>query len=153
MSEVTITLGDVPDLQQEVNRKAFDTMSFLINACAHGKITEDQFSTGVDTLSMALNGLVTELPNGISFISMITACDAEIKAGYPTVKRVFFKRGTTDFKVFEWQAGDDFIKVKFMELAGLHIKQVVYKTPKLAYDALKGMNAGGTLTKLGFEEL
>lgn len=58
----------VPVLQDEVNRKAFDALSYLTTAVHHGKITPDQFSTGVDVLFLAVSGLVTD-PDFIHIIS------------------------------------------------------------------------------------
>lgn len=53
-------MSAVPVLQDEVNRKAIDTLTWLTLAVHHEKITAEQFSTGVDTLFMALSGLVTD---------------------------------------------------------------------------------------------
>ncbi len=50
----------VPILQDEVNRKAFDTIAWLTLAVTQGKITPEQFSTGIDALFMATSGLVTD---------------------------------------------------------------------------------------------
>jgi hypothetical protein len=50
----------VPVLQDEVNRKAFDTIAWLTLAVTQGNITPDQFSTGIDALFMATSGLVTD---------------------------------------------------------------------------------------------
>jgi hypothetical protein len=58
----------VPVLQDEVNRKAFDALSYLTTAVHHGKITPEQFSTGIDVLFMAVSGLVTD-PDFIHIIS------------------------------------------------------------------------------------
>lgn len=64
----------VPVLQDEVNRKALESMSYLITALHHKKITPDQFSTGVDVLFMAVSGLVTDR----DFIHIITEAQAAI---------------------------------------------------------------------------
>lgn len=61
-------MSGVPDLQSEVNRKAFDTLSWLTLAVTDKRITPDQFSTGVDALFMAVSGLVSDR----DFIYMIT---------------------------------------------------------------------------------
>jgi hypothetical protein len=58
----------VPVLQDEVNRKALETIAWLTLAVTHGKITTDQFSTGIDALFMATSGLVTDR----DYIIMIT---------------------------------------------------------------------------------
>jgi hypothetical protein len=58
----------VPVLQDEVNRKAIDTIAWLTLAVTQGKITPEQFSTGIDALFMATSGLVTDR----DYIIMIT---------------------------------------------------------------------------------
>lgn len=50
----------VPVLQDEINRKALDTLMWLTLALDQRKITPDQFSTGVDSLFMAVSGLVSD---------------------------------------------------------------------------------------------
>lgn len=65
----------VPVLQDEVNRKALESMSYLITALHHKKITPEQFSTGVDVLFMAVSGLVTDR----DFIHIITEAQATIE--------------------------------------------------------------------------
>lgn len=57
----------VPVLQDEVNRKAFETLSWLTLSVTNGKITPAQYSTGIDSLFMAVSGLVTDR----DFIHMI----------------------------------------------------------------------------------
>ncbi len=70
-------MSGVPDLQSEINRKAFETISWLTLAVTQKKITPAQFSTGIDALFMAVSGLVTDK----DFIVMITEaqrlCDNE----------------------------------------------------------------------------
>jgi len=53
-------MSGVPILQDEVNRKAYEALSYLTMAVTHKKITPEQFSTGVDVLFMAVSGLVTD---------------------------------------------------------------------------------------------
>jgi hypothetical protein len=67
--------NEVPVLQDEVNRKALDTLAWLVMSIHHGKITAEQFSTGVDTLFMAVSGLVTDK----DFIHMIGEAQYIIK--------------------------------------------------------------------------
>ena len=59
---------EIPNLQQEVNRKAFDTFAWLTNAVMNGSITKEQFSTGIDALFMAMSGIVSDR----DFIAYIT---------------------------------------------------------------------------------
>lgn len=50
--------GAPPELKDELNRKVMDTMSWLITRVGNGYISEQQFSTAVDALFMAVSGLV-----------------------------------------------------------------------------------------------
>lgn len=65
----------VPVLQDEINRKAIDTIAWLTLAVTNGKITTDQFSTGIDALFMATSGLVTDR----DYIIMITEAQSLIE--------------------------------------------------------------------------
>lgn len=58
----------IPVLQDEINRKALDTIAWLTLAVTQGKISAEQFSTGIDALFMATSGLVTDK----DYIIMIT---------------------------------------------------------------------------------
>ena len=58
----------IPVLQDEVNRKAFETLSWLTLSVTNDRITPSQYSIGIDSLFMAVSGLVTDK----DFIHMIT---------------------------------------------------------------------------------
>lgn len=64
----------VPVLQDEINRKALETIAWLTLSVTHGKITAEQFSTGIDALFMATSGLVTDR----DYIIMITEAQSLI---------------------------------------------------------------------------
>jgi len=127
-------MSEVPDgfdLGQELRRKSFEALQYLISRQRDGQLTEEQFNTGVDVLFMAVSGLVPEEPAsktlrdlpwdapgapevrkaiGASprFIDVITACQNEIEHVYPVQRTVLFdKKGV--FKSFRWQAGDAFV--------------------------------------------
>jgi hypothetical protein len=65
----------VPVLQDEINRKAFETIAWLTLAVTSGKISPEQFSTGIDSLFMATSGLVTDR----DYIIMITEAQSLIE--------------------------------------------------------------------------
>ena len=67
---------EVPVLQDEINRKALDTLAWLTLSVHNDKITAEQFSTGVDALFMAVSGLVTDK----DFIHMISEAQYLIEA-------------------------------------------------------------------------
>jgi hypothetical protein len=75
-------MSGVPVLQDEVNRKAYDALSYLTMAVTHKKITPEQFSTGVDVLFMAVSGLVSDR----DFIHIIGEAQALCKPAEPEVE-------------------------------------------------------------------
>lgn len=50
---------DVPDYRDEVNRKCYETVCYLMESLDNGKIEVNQFVTGMDVLWMACAGLVS----------------------------------------------------------------------------------------------
>lgn len=123
-------MSEVPegfDLGQELRRKSFEALQYLVSRVRDGILTEEQFNTGVDTLFMAVSGLVPELPQTTfpvldlttgamtkrepspRFIDVITACQNEIEHVYPVQKTVLFSKAKGVFKSFRWQAGDSFV--------------------------------------------
>lgn len=51
---------EVPTLQQEVDRKAYEALHSLLWRLEQGKITQAQFLTGVEVVHDTLNGLVSD---------------------------------------------------------------------------------------------
>ena len=60
-------LNEIPDVQDELNRKVYETLHWLTHSLTTAQITKDQFSTSLDTLFMAVSGLVDR-----DFIHIIT---------------------------------------------------------------------------------
>lgn len=88
----------MPTLQEELDRKTFETLEWLFSAVQRGKITRDQFSTGVDTVFMTVSGLL-----GKDFIDLITAAQKECNFEAPVQKRVFVKGN--EILAVEWTVG------------------------------------------------
>jgi hypothetical protein len=67
-------MSAVPDLREELDRKSMETIEFLYTGLDNGKLTLPQFSTGLDTLFMAVAGLVDkEIVDFVSNGSLIVA--------------------------------------------------------------------------------
>ena len=60
----------VPVLSEEINRKATETLEWLVMSAINEKITDEQFSTGVDVLFMAVSGLTK--PDFIDTVTKVT---------------------------------------------------------------------------------
>lgn len=55
-----LIVSEVPVLQDEVNRKAFEALDNLVVRREAGKITDAQFAVGIEVLFDALSGLVSD---------------------------------------------------------------------------------------------
>lgn len=145
---------NVPDHAEELYRKTFETISHYLNAYRIGRVTEEQFATAIDALFMAVSGLVPELPGRPDFMQVISACKDEATAIYPVVKRVFFGKSTGNFKVFTWQAGDDFIRARMTSKGELlEERKVQCPDAATARDKLNEMADPYKLKQLGYLEL
>ncbi|PLC44504.1 hypothetical protein C0Q88_07440 [Ralstonia pickettii] len=94
----------MPTVQEELDRKTFETLEWLFGAVRRGNLTQDQFSTGVDTLFMAVSGLL-----GKDFIDLITAAQAECSNEAPVLKRVFVNG--KKILVIKWTVGSTRVTV------------------------------------------
>lgn len=146
------------ELAPELKRKSLETIQWLINRVHSGQLTEEQFNTGVDTLFMAVSGLVQEparTPLGeAKFVDIITACQSEIQNIYPVVKRVLYNHKSGMFKMFRWQAGDAFVDCTTC-LSGQEptTKRIDYKDPSAARDALDKVADSNSLKVFGYQEI
>lgn len=103
MSEATYA---IPTLREELDRKVMDTLEWLVLGRQRGRLTELQFSAGIDTLFMAVSGLVGE-----EFIHMITEAQSLAGANKVVLKR-HFKAPTGDkIMSFAWTPGEDSIYI------------------------------------------
>lgn len=166
-------MSEVPDLADELRVKSFDALNHLIQSVHSAKITEEQFNTGVDTLFMAVSGLVQEQTkpafafkgvDGVAktigpepkFIDIISQCSDMIEHIYPIQKRVLFNGNTGAFKVFQWQAGDSFVscltcvKAEDFKVTRNRLEFPDAQHAKKAFDTL---TASGALKKFGYVEV
>jgi hypothetical protein len=139
---------EVPILQDEINRKAFETVEFLYNGLDNGKLTAPQFSTGLDALFMAVSGLVNR-----GVIDLITAGSdyvQENKAQLIAKRALYGADGTV--VVLTRQLGSDTFLVEIYR-AGRRVKQEVkdYTLAKQATDAMNIMT--DKLLAAGYAEL
>ncbi|MFT4064349.1 hypothetical protein [Paraburkholderia sp.] len=80
----SIVKTDVPTLQEELDRKAFETLEYLTWSVDQGRITAEQFSTGVDVLFMTVSGLLKK-----DFIDLVTEAQKLCPSEPATLKRSF----------------------------------------------------------------
>lgn len=174
-------MSEVPegyDLGEELRRKSFETLQYLLSRVHGGILTEEQFNTGVDVLFMAVSGLVPEpqTPNesikalidagklnpeemakfrtGPKFIDVITECQKEIQHIYPVMKTNLFSKADGMFKTFRWQAGDSHVDCTTCK-AGEDptINRLSFEGSSQAKAAFMRLTESGTLRKFGYLEL
>jgi hypothetical protein len=97
---VAVVKTDIPTLQEELDRKAFETLEFLCYGVEQGRITPEQFSTGIDVLFMTVSGLLRN-----DFIGLVTEAQ-KLCPSEPLVLKRCFSDGTALMKV-EWTVGSD----------------------------------------------
>jgi hypothetical protein len=99
-----------------LNRKAFETIEWLFTGLNKGRLTQDQFSTGVDALFMAVSGLVDQ-----DFIRMITEAQRECAVAKPIVKKIFYNAEGSkyDHMRLTWVVGED--RVTWVNLIGANV--------------------------------
>ena len=74
----------IPTLKEELDRKVFETIEYLVSAVRKGRMTQAQVSASLDTLFMAVSGLV-----GSDFIDIITEAQSYVGTDKSVVKRHF----------------------------------------------------------------
>jgi hypothetical protein len=91
-------IAELPTLREELDRKTLETIQWLVRSTESGAITGDQLSVAVDTLFMAVSGLVDA-----DFINMFT----ELQAICPTEKQTLSVSFYRETKVltFDWTIG------------------------------------------------
>ncbi|TSP14018.1 hypothetical protein [Cupriavidus campinensis] len=103
-----------PTLQEEIERKSFEALDWLITSAALGKLSDAQFSTGLDTLFMAVNGLV----RGQAFLDLMSAAQSEADAGSVNERRVFMRKDG-QVVVLAWEVGSMRVTVSMYREAAL----------------------------------
>lgn len=96
-------MSDVPTLRAELDRKVSNTLDWLFGSYHRGKLDQCQFSTGIDTLFMAVSGIADQ-----DFINIVTGAQEELSAEEvrPTVKRIFHHSEKAETISITWLVGD-----------------------------------------------
>ena len=137
-------MSALPSLQDELNRKAFQTMEWLSNASDKAKISEAQFSTGVDALFMATSGLVDA-----GILALVSQASQIAGKGSAEVKRHFIKGDTIVTLCWVWD--DAQVTVTKRQNGARQKQQVSADSPAQARGRFNTM--AQALLARGFEEL
>lgn len=140
--------GAPPDLKDELDRKVMETIEWLFCGLRDGRLTKEQFSTGIDTLFMSVSGLVSR-----DFISLITAAQEELEGYKPVVRKVLLNAASLQLAVIEWMVGEDAVLVRRIDImvgeSGVRKKN--FPTSK---EAAKFMdNLGAAFASHGYREI
>jgi hypothetical protein len=138
-------MSKVPELRDEINRKAFEAIEFLIAKVHAGAITPHQFGTGIDVLWMAVAGLIND-----DITDLITAGGNEAPIDPPIEKRAFIKARETI--TLDRVVGDDRMYVKsYFDGDMTNTKSVDCKSPVGARDMI--IKTADKLLAAGYLEL
>jgi hypothetical protein len=135
-----VDLDDFPSLRQELDRKALEAVEFLTQSLKLGKITQHQYSTGLDVLSMNLNGLVDS-----GFVELLTEAGNLCPKEPQIISEVFFIRG--NWMKVSWTVGSSSVSVK----VGASVTSKDYGTPEIARKRFKDI--GDRIEARGFSRL
>lgn len=137
--------GLPPPLKDEIARKTYDALAFLCTGLDHGKLTKDQFSTGMDVVFLITAGLV---PSDV--IDAVTESQSTL-AGHKTVEqRSFVNRDT--IMTFKRVAGEPKVTVT-QWLAGINHNETTREFLTSAEAAHFMKTVGDRLSRKGFSEL
>lgn len=139
--------NEFPTVGEELNRKTFETMEWLFTGVEKGRLTEQEFSTGIDTLFMAVSGLV-----GNEFMDMFTAADHECKTVKRAQKRHFHAPDSDKIITLSWTPGEAKI-VMTERITGMVIGGKVTEYDSAAYAAKLFRTVGENFARKGWIEL
>lgn len=142
-------MDELPTVQDELTRKAFETLERLILHLEQGRITDAQFNTGVEVLWDTTSGLVHR-----PFFEAISEVKGAVQTKF--VERRIFGKGRTAI-VVERSLADPKVVVK--EIAGVERFRVVKRKDfsdepvpsKSALEAVQRYVA--KLLNMGFKEV
>jgi hypothetical protein len=90
----------IPTLREELDRKVFETIEYLIAAVKKGRMTKAQVSASFDTLFMAVSGLVDN-----DFINILTSAQEHFCGDQSVVKKHFYNPADGEILTLMWSPG------------------------------------------------
>lgn len=132
-------------MKEELDRKSMESVAWLYESVSAGRITPAQFSTGLDSLFIAVSGLACN-----DVFELITA-GSDLAATADTTWRRFFNKGTAMIQ-FSWKPGDTHYTMRAWVAGAEKQKRVRdFDTPAQAYEEFK--KAATTTVATGFIEI
>lgn len=90
----------LPTLKDELDRKTFETIEYLVGAVHKGRMTQAQVSASLDALFMAVSGLVDN-----DFINIITSAQEHFCGDKLVVKKHFYNPADGEILTLMWSPG------------------------------------------------
>lgn len=138
-------MTELPLIREELNRKAFEAVEWLIVGADKGKISKAQFCTGIEAVFMTASGLLDE-----SIVDLITNASAACHSIKASDKRYFTKGGAV--VTLEWCA-DEYVfnMVARTATGGRSDTERSFDTPVIARDSMAAVAV--KLVAAGYEEI
>lgn len=133
--------NELPTLQEEVDRKAFETLEWLTHAVSEGRMTAHQFSTGIDVLFMTVSGLLRK-----DFIELVSEAQALCPDTKLELKRVFWS--PAGLLRVTWTVGEEKVLIGAPSAAPRYMN---FDTAREARDFFNGV--GERLAPKGYQEI
>lgn len=137
-------MSALPSVQDELNRKAFQTMEWLTNAFDKAKISDAQLSTGIDALFMATSGLVDG-----EILALVTQASTLASSAPEQVRRHFIMAGT--IISLTWRVDDSMVTIVKRQNGSRHEQVLETGTPAQA--RVRVHSLAKALLARGFEEM
>lgn len=97
----------LPTLRDELDRKVFETIEWLVVGLDKARFTPEQFSMGMNTLFMAVSGIADE-----AFIGIVTESQKECEDVKPHIKRLFHApKEEPEIMSVHWNVGSDCVVI------------------------------------------
>lgn len=137
----------LPTLKDELDRKTFETIEYLVGAVHKGRMTKAQVSASLDALFMAVSGLVDN-----DFIDIITAAQDVAGSDKSVVKRHFVLPGRDIIQTISWIPGTEKLTTCQRE-GGMATGGAVKEFDSVAKAAQAFYRIGESFEKKGWVEL
>lgn len=137
----------LPTLKDELDRKVFETIEYLVSAVHKGRMTQAQVSASLDTLFMAVSGLVDN-----DFINIITEAQNVAGSDKSVVKRHFVLPDRDIIQTISWIPGTSTLTTCQRE-GGMATGGAVKEFDSVAKAAQAFYRIGESFEKKGWVEL
>lgn len=96
----------LPTLREELDRKVFETIEWLVVGLDKARFTPEQFSMGMNTLFMTVSGIADK-----DFIGIVTEAQKECEDVKPHIKRSFHAPDEAEIVSIHWNVNSDRIVI------------------------------------------